>query len=78
MTWQHTCPRCGVVSTRHWPLDRMPVCAHDYHDAKDCGVCADCRTGAITDASGRFLTSDPHQAPAARAPGPWDQNTTGE
>jgi len=33
---------------------------------------------SIRDQSGRFLTSDPHQAPATRPAGPWNQNTTGE
>ncbi len=48
MTYIHVCPRCGVQSTRYTTIDRVPVCAHEYHDAKDCGVCGDCRSTPTT------------------------------
>ncbi len=45
MMWLHNCPRCGRWSWRFCAGQRKPVCQHDYHDAKDCGVCGECRTG---------------------------------
>jgi hypothetical protein len=47
MTWTHRCPNCLRASVRHCPLDRKPICAHLYHDANDCDLCGDCRTGWI-------------------------------
>lgn len=45
MTYTVVCPRCGRESTRTNTLDRPTRCAHQYHDAEDCGVCLECRTG---------------------------------
>ena len=82
MSYEVTCVRCGGISMRHTSSDKPAMCGHEHHNECDC-VCGWCRTGTpwpppILDASGRFLTSDPHQAPAVRPQGPWNHNTTGE
>jgi hypothetical protein len=72
MKYAHICPRCRRASWRYCSGDTVPTCRHEYHDAKDCGTCGDCRNGGIVDASGRWLA--PAQDLPVRAPGPWDGN----